>query len=158
MKKGVTLVELIAVMAVLGLLFSASYLVMNVYTNKQNARDVKRLSDISTIDEAVNEYLLTNSDYPDLENTLRISTVIPEGSISLDNASGSWIAENLSPFLSRMPIDPLNDSEHFYSYINNGNSYELNVFLESMEDKMTEDGGNDPQMYEIGNNLNLISP
>jgi hypothetical protein len=57
-----------------------------------------------------------------------------------------------------MPIDPINDPTYYYSYFQNGSGYELNARLEFSPDLMQNDGGNDPDMYEIGNNLLLISP
>jgi len=40
--------------------------------------------------------------------------------------------------------------------MHNDNGYELNVRLEILTEYSTDDGGNDTEVYEIGNNLNII--
>lgn len=126
--------------------------------NKKKARDQKRISDISTIDRAISEFVADKKRYPDQSNTLRQSTILPAGSSQLTGSESGWIQENLSSYTPLLPIDPVNDDSYHYYYIHNSNSYEINAKLEILNDEMANDGGNDPTFYEIGNNLNLISP
>lgn len=42
------------------------------------------------------------------------------------------------------------------TYVHTNNSYELNVVLEYYLEKSKNDGGNNPAIYEIGNDLTLI--
>ena len=42
------------------------------------------------------------------------------------------------------------------NYVHTPNSYELDATLEYYLDKSQNDGGNNPDVYEIGNDLNLI--
>lgn len=159
MKKGFTIVELLAVMAMMSVLLSVVYFSTDVLGNKMRTRDTKRLSDLNLFDRAINEYLLDNKSYPDLAQTLRVSTTIAAGGSSLESALSGWVDENFTGYLTKIPTDPINDEHYFYSYIQDGsNGYEINAVLESMVLEMQNDGGNDPNRYEMGNNLLLISP
>jgi prepilin-type N-terminal cleavage/methylation domain-containing protein len=157
-KKGFTIVELVIVIAVIMILVTASVVLIDPVAKKKRARDNKRLSDVSTIDRAINEYLLDKGDYPDQADTLRESTTLPLGSSALVNAVGGWIAADLSKYTSRLPIDPLNDGTYHYSYYHTVSSYELDAPLEYLTEEAQNDGGDDPQVYEMGNDLTLISP
>jgi hypothetical protein len=125
---------------------------------KSRARDDRRLSDINILDQAINEYLLDNGDYPDVVGTLRDSTSLPSGNTSLDNSSDGWIDADLSKYTAKLPVDPLNDATYHYSYYHNITGYELNAVLEYYTEYAQEDGGDDPDIYEMGNNTTLISP
>lgn len=154
---GFTLVELYIVMAVIVILFLASYIVLNPLTLKQKTRDDKRLNDVSTLERAVGEFFVDNSDYPDSANILRKSNTIPTGSLGpLENASTGWIRQDLSTYFPKLPTDPINDSTYFYSYKRNSNGYEIDAKLEYYTTYPTSDNGNDNNLYEVGNNLTII--
>ena len=155
---GTTLLELVAVVAILLILTTALVFFINPSEQMKKARDKQRLSDMSTIDRAINEFLLDNKRYPDQEEILRISTSLPPGSSDLARSNLGWIHDNMSKYISNLPIDPLNNDEYYYSYFHDLTGYEINAKLEILNNEMINDGGNDPNMYELGNNLNLISP
>ncbi len=89
-----------------------------------------------------------------------------------------WIPVNFSQItggspISTLPLDPgysvqdvlhVKDTDYFYLYTcNTDKTYELSTNLESTtyskggaEDKESTDGGNDPDMYEVGINTSLI--
>ncbi|HLB51967.1 hypothetical protein A3F07_03285 [candidate division WWE3 bacterium RIFCSPHIGHO2_12_FULL_38_15] len=155
--KGVTLIELIIV-ATIAILLSG-FILGHFNPSGQNAkaRDNKRLAEAEHLDRAINEYLLNNGVYPGAANTLRTSTTLPAGNSGpLENPQQGWIDADLSANITKLPIDPLNDSSYFYSFMHNDNGYELNVRLEILTEYSTDDGGNDTEVYEIGNNLNII--
>lgn len=156
-QKGFSMLELTIVLALLILLTTAVVLFVNPDKQSKKARDEKRLSDLSTIDRAISEFVLNNSRYPDQEDILRMSNTLPSGSTDLNKSNPGWIFDDLSPYLEKLPTDPLNDDQFFYTYMQSGTSYEINAKLEDLTDEMINDGGNDPNLYEIGNNLNLIS-
>jgi prepilin-type N-terminal cleavage/methylation domain-containing protein len=158
MKKGFTMIELIASIAVVLVLLSVLIANYDVLGNKKKARDVKRLSDLVQIERAVAEYQMANKVYPDLTGVLRISNVLPAGNSRVENSTSGWIDENLVDYLSKMPVDPINDQTYHYSYMHNSSGYEINARLESLTDQMQNDGGNDPTVFETGTNLLLISP
>ena len=155
---GLTLVELVVVLSISLIIFGSVSLVIDPLSLKQKGRDNKRLSDISTLDRAVNEFMLDNKKYPDTSGVLRKSTILPVNADALVTSNFGWIQADLSPYISKLPIDPENNETFFYSYIHDDTSYEINAQMEIFTEKMTTDGGNDNARYEVGNNLLLISP
>jgi len=159
MRKGFTLVELVIAVGIILTLLSASFIIYsgNLRYNEKS-RDIKRLSDLSLLERCINEYKMDNNSLPDTAGILRTSTTLPSGSTDLANSSSGWIKTDLSSYTSRLPIDPLNNSEYYYVYFHNGSSYEINAKLEHLTEDMQKDGGNDDEVYEMGDNLQLISP
>ncbi len=157
-QKGVTITELLIAITLIAILATSSMLLLDPGEKRAKARDNRRLNDISTLDRAVNEYLIDYGDYPDLFMILRDSTTLPGGGISLDNSSAGWIDADLSAYTSHLPIDPVNDVTYRYYYYREVTGYELNAVMEILADEAANDGGDDPARYEIGNDLTLISP
>lgn len=155
---GMTLLEVILATTITIVLFTVIWILVNPTVMLKRGRDEKRLSDLSMLDRVITEYKLDQGSYPDTVNTLRTSTTLPVGSTSLTSVKAGWIACNLSTYTSRFPIDPINDSTYYYSYFHTSDGYELDAKLEYNTSLMSSDGGNDPNSYEVGNNLNLISP
>lgn len=155
---GVSLIELMLAVTIVGLIVAAIFIKVDPTNRKSAARDGKRLSDIALLDRVISEYYLDNEVYPDLQDTVRQSTSLPDGGLGLDNSQGGWILQNLSTYTSRLPLDPLNDETYYYTYIHDDFSYELNARLEVLSEYAQDDGGDDATLYEIGNNLQLISP
>jgi type II secretory pathway pseudopilin PulG len=155
---GFTIVEIVIVTGLLIMLSTLLVINLDPIGNKKKARDGKRISDISTIDTAISEFVADKKRYPDESDILRQSTILPGGSTQLTGSNMGWIKENLSSYISMLPIDPVNDDTYHYHYIHNATGYELNAKLEIFTSEMIDDGGNDNNFYEVGNNLNLISP
>ncbi|MFC1756148.1 prepilin-type N-terminal cleavage/methylation domain-containing protein [Patescibacteria group bacterium] len=157
-QRGVTMMELLLAITLLTILVTSSIIVLRPEEKKAKTRDSRRLTDIATLDRVINEYLLDYSDYPDLFDVLRDSTSLPGTSVSLDNSSAGWIDEDLSVYTSHLPIDPINDATYRYYYYHDDSGYELNAVFEYLTDEAINDGGDDVDVYEMGNNLTLISP
>ena len=62
-RKGFTLIELMVVVAIMGLL--AALAVISLNNARQRARDARRISDIKQIQTALELYYLDNNEYPD---------------------------------------------------------------------------------------------
>lgn len=155
--KGITLVELVLVVTIAIVLTGFVLGHFNPSFQNAKARDNKRLSDAQHFDRAINEYMLNNGVYPGAANILRTSTTLPAGNSGpLENPQQGWIDADMSENITKLPLDPLNDSSYLYSYMHSDNSYELNVRLEVLTEYSTDDGGDDPGVYEIGNNLSII--
>lgn len=150
--------EVMIAVIVVSVVVTGSILLINPVEKQKEARDKKRISDLNYIDVAINEYLLDNGQLPDLANTLRVSTEIPLGGSNLSSSTSGWILSNLSAYISKLPIDPVNDATYYYSYYQDGRTYELSAYFEALFDVSANDGGNDNTSYEIGSNLSLISP
>ena len=155
-QKGFTFIELTVVLTILLVLITLVTVFVDPISQIKKSRDEKRLTDMTTLERAISEFVLDNKRYPDCEDTLRVSTSLPSGSPDLTNSNLGWIYDDLSLYLDKQPIDPLNDSDFFYSYMQSSTSYELNARLEFFTDEMVKDGGDRDDLYETGNNLNLI--
>lgn len=158
-QKGITLIELILVIGIILIFFSVSYLFLRPNVLRAKGRDEKRISDVATLDRAINEFLIDNGFYPDFEDVVRVSTSLPAGNGGpLENVSSGWIDQDLSSYLSKLPTDPVNDAEYFYSYMHTGSVYEINAKLEYLNEYELNsyDGGDDDSVYEAGNDLTVL--
>jgi type II secretory pathway pseudopilin PulG len=154
---GFTIVETVIVFGIISILSAILIVYMRPVEQQRKARDAVRLSDISTLDRTIVEYRLDKGGYPDAIDTLRTSTTLPEGNVGpVAVAADGWIDVNLASYLSKLPIDPVNDGTFHYSYRHTLTGYEVNVVLEHNIDKMQNDGGDDPNVYELGNDLTIL--
>ena len=156
-QKGLTLVELVFVMALFLIIITMVTVLINPTEQIRKGHDDKRISDILLLDRVIGEFLLDNKRYPDQSNIIRKSNVLPAGSSDLSSSNPGWIYENLSSYTEKLPVDPVNDENYFYSYIHDETGYEISTKFEYYKDKMEDDNGNDDLLYEVGTNLNLIS-
>lgn len=101
MEEGFTLIELLVVVAIIGVL--ATIILGSLNNARASARDAKRLSDIKTIQTALEIYYLDNGEYP--PTSLRLS----HSWASLENLMGV-----------NLPKDPIDESQYPYS---GGHSY-----------------------------------
>ncbi len=90
------------VVAIIGLL--ASIVLVSVNTARKKARDARRLSELRQIQTALEMYYNDNGTYPTRH---------------LNSGSANWISSlgaDLAPYLSSMPLDPVNSSPYLYRY------------------------------------------
>lgn len=156
--KGFTLVELLVVIAVSSLLLSILVVQINHPQKINQAKDIKRMADLSSLERVINEYRMNTGFYPDSVGVIRKSNTLPSGNDELTSSSSGWIDEDLAKYTSRLPVDPVNDDSYYYYYVHSNSGYELNAKLKYLTNEMQNDGGNDSEMYEVGSNLNLIAP
>lgn len=157
-ESGITFIEILIVIALIMIGMSVVYMTINPLTIRKRGRDEKRISDLSVLDSAISEYVLDTGQYPDVEDTLRTSTTLPDDSSGpLVNSNGvGWIKEDLTGYLVMLPIDPINDATYKYSYQHTAHGYELNAVLEYNLELAQEDNGNNDSVYEIGNILTIL--
>jgi len=149
--------ELVTVLGILGVLILTISLIVNPVEIQQRGRDEKRLTDMSTLDRAINEYKLDNAAFPDALDTTRYSNVLPTGNSGpVTYAPDGWIDVDLSQYVVKLPVDPTNDDVYRYSYRHTQFTYELNAVLEFETAFMTSDGGDDNAFYELGNDLTIL--
>src|SRR3989339_424359 len=173
--KGFTLIELLVVIAILGILATLVVLAINPAEAQRKSRDATRVSDLATVRKAID---LSIADGAVLPGTVAVPfTGTSTG--SRDAAStGNYLGMDVSKYLSVLPIDPRQNAtavtvisdgttqiaagSMVYSFKSNGNTYELNTYLESTDNAAVvgNDGGTSATVYEIGTNpgLSLISP
>jgi prepilin-type N-terminal cleavage/methylation domain-containing protein len=156
---GFTLVEILITITIITILVSIVLVLINPTSTRNKSRDNKRLSDLATIERMIIEYDLSYRSYPDGTSTLRDSlTKASDSSPTIHSSNRGWIDADLSEFNANLPVDPINKDDLKYQYFSDGVDYEINLILEAYLEKMQNDGGNDPDKYEVGTNLNLISP
>lgn len=153
---GFTLIELMVVFLILALVYSFVVLAIKPGEIRQKAHDVVRIADINKISAAIEAYISDRGVPPDSANVTRTSTVsLSSGSPSLSNGQG-WIGENLSRYLEKLPLDPINANSYYYRYRHNGVKYEIDALLEYYFEAASKDGGNDALRYERGTGLTIF--
>lgn len=149
---GFTLVELLVAISIIGFLASAAIYALN--SARKEARDAQRLSDVKTIQKALEMYYDDNKAYPPV-----IAYTYPDDS----DCGVNWcktavsLGGYLSPYLKTMPNDPLGNGQANYKYhykSSSGNSYQtygLMVRLEHPKNfSLVNDGGYAPWAVTTG--------
>ena len=155
-RSGFTLIELMVVFLILTLVYSFVVLAIKPGEIRQKAHDVARIADINKISAAIEAYISDRGVPPDVANVIRGSTIsVGLGSPSLSNGQG-WIGEDLSRYLEKLPLDPINVNPYFYRYRHNGVKYEIDALLEFYFEAASKDGGNDSLRYERGTDLTIL--
>lgn len=171
-KKGFTLLELIIVIGIVAILGTVSVLVLNPAQLFAQARDTSRISDLSTLNNALSLYL-TDVASPDLDNgnltcgtnfgtTVVGATELFSGSPTAASQAATtsvvgtgWVAVNFGSMtggspLASLPLDPTNSTTYNYQYAcnNTAKTYELNANLESA--KYVNGGTSDKESTDGG--------
>lgn len=145
--------------------FTLIYLATGSFLNQfyglsKDSRDQQRISDLSSLNQLISQFV--NSSAP---NSLCAQTspcigfsfsptspsVNGQGWVKVDFSKNSRFAS------TRLPLDPINNLKYYYRYCSDGKNWELDAKLESSSSlsKANSDGGDDPELYEIGTNLTL---
>ena len=103
---GFTLVELLIVVAIIGLLATGVLMVMNPSTYFRNSRDARRKSDLQSIRTAVELFYAGNSSYP----TSGLGMQLDLQAIG----SGSWVSGSVT-YLQKTPVDPSSGAGYCYN-------------------------------------------
>ncbi len=127
-KKGFTLVELLIVIAIIGLL--ATLAIVSLTAAQQRARDTKRVADLKAIQTSLELYWNENASYPAL--------VAP--------ALDTWaeLSTSLSSFIGSLPKPPQDpDPNEVYVYLLDGSTndeYYLGATIENVNHQaLTQD-------------------
>jgi type IV pilus assembly protein PilA len=157
---GFTLIELLIVIAIIGILAGIVVSIINVQEYQKQARDARRMNDMlsiqtAIIDSVANKTIVLTDTMACTECTSTNGTNAIDGSgwVKFNNTTGRGLID----IISVLPTDPINDGTYYFSYFSNGNDFELNMTFESERYQINaeQDGGNDPNVYERGFNLNL---
>lgn len=120
MKKGFTLVELLVVVAIIGLI--AGIAVVSVNSTRAKARDTKRLEDIKQIQNALAQRFSDLGMYPPTPaNGSKLGSKLPGANNAqvLTSSMVGWEAAasaGTTVYLSAVPRDPQSMGEYVYTY------------------------------------------
>ncbi|NTU69346.1 type II secretion system protein [bacterium] len=131
--KGFTLIEILAVVAIIGILSAVTVMYLNAARSK--GRDASRKGALRQIENAIIIFADNNNgNYPD-----NLVNLVPE-------------------YMPKVPQDPKTNTVYSYNVSDDKNRYELNANLEINIDNSADiDGGNEPfPVYEVGSDLKLL--
>lgn len=125
---------------------------------RKRSRDVVRLSDTSSLMQAIERYNLENGSLPDVADITRQSDLAVGGGHPSQADGTGWIGLDLTAHIPALPVDFVNAGEYVYRYRHDGVRYELDAKLEYHLDLMIsqKDGGDDDLRYEMGTDLTLL--
>lgn len=173
---GFTLIELLVVIAIIGILAALLVLAINPVEMQRRARDATRMSDFASLQRAIDLAVIDGAPVPDTALTATNST---SDTREAADATNNYIRIDVSRYLSVLPQDPsfvasgtqtvsvttgtanttqdTTAGDMGYSFRADGRNYELNSYLESTTNylKVLDDGGDDPNVYEIGTDPGL---
>lgn len=166
--KGFTLIELLVVIAIIAIIASIVAIIINPLETIRRARDATRLSDLANLQMGINILLQENAEGG--QKILCYNLTPPCSGTSTDpnsrNSDGTgWVKVKFDPqgpiSSSTLPSDPINSGIYIYSYSTDDTSdkWEINTVLESDKEawRMSHDGGNNPNKYEVGLSLDILN-
>jgi prepilin-type N-terminal cleavage/methylation domain-containing protein len=151
-KRGFTLLELLTVLAVIGLL--ATIVLASLNDSRARGRDATRVKELKELQKAIELYRADNTGFPPRNTARSGSTVATEvcadGTRGAGGASGSWclLLADIAPYYKGGLKDPRGDSQttyRFYYDADSGDNYQtygLMALLESSSnDKIVNNDG-----------------
>lgn len=131
-KKGFTLIELLVVIAIVGILASA--ISLSLVQVKAKNRDLQRVTDVRSIQQALTMYEATYSSYPVYDGYLTGSDLV----------STALVSEGI---ISSIPKDPFNDNHdgttyRYHYFSSDGDDYVIRYYLETNSVKGKSAGEN----------------
>lgn len=123
-KPGFSLIEVMVVVALLGILSSSVAVAVNPAQRINQARDAKRKTDISVITNSLIEYEFTFGQYPARLGNCDSSIGRQNGNCPIRPPQSSWGFDSpiqialvdQQQLLKQLPIDPKNDINYYYYY------------------------------------------
>lgn len=125
LSKGFTLIEVLLVIAILGIL--AVLITNNFFSSLRKGRDAARKSNLSSISKAVEMFYEDKAMYPDY-NILEYSKLCETEADSADES------ECRKTYIFEIPIDPISGNNYVYQTDALGTYYSLYSCIENSQD------------------------
>jgi general secretion pathway protein G len=123
--KGFTLIELLVVIAIIGLLSTLAVVALN--NARAKSRDAKRVSDIKSLQTALELYYQDQNGYP----SLAAGQALGSGNYGALCTSGFATANGCTnPYMGQIQANPTPGGAG-YTYYGNGTSYSITFNLET---------------------------
>jgi len=116
--KGFTLIELLVVIAIIGIL--ATIVLVSLNSARQKARDVRRIGDIRQVALALEMY------YDDTPAGYPVAAACATGWATLTTAIEG------GGYMTKVPVDPTNNTTYYYAYGGTATDYVLRATLENI--------------------------
>lgn len=176
--KGFTIIELLIVIAILGVLAVALLITINPGEAQKKTRDAERLSHLKTLQILLDQFI---NDGKSASGNIITAAGVNSSAVTANNSqacgASSWLGIDTCAYGATVPLDPNNGvSRTFITNAGNtppttgtvtaqykaqitGSDYEVNVMQESAANasKIGSDGGNSAQWVEIGTKLDLLN-
>lgn len=135
MKKGFTLIEMLVVLAILGVIAAVLFSAINPLAQLSKSNDARRKSDLEALQHALELYYQDNSRYPASSADFKLY---------INNVTLAW-GTAWQPYIRVLPKDPLPTNSYVYysPASSNGQTYYLYASLQR--------GSKDPQVCNSGN-------
>ena len=145
-QKGFTLIELVIVVGILSILSIGALAVLDPASQFQKANDIRRKSDLSQIQKALEIYYDDNGRYPShfAAADYRIK--------GLDGIVINW-GSSWQPYMDILPKDPKSSKSYVYYAVSDGQSY----FLYASLDRGTDPGACNSEDACVSLSFNGIS-
>lgn len=115
-KKGFTLIEILIVVAIIGLL--ASVVLVGLGAFRTRGRDARRIADLRETQNALELYYTKNQTYPNATTWAGLTPLLTGGNIGISTISN----------------DPLGGTNTYYYGVNSTNNYQNYVIGATLED------------------------
>lgn len=175
--KGFTIVELLIVIAILGVIAIALLVTINPGEAQKKTRDAQRIIHMKTLQTLIDQFMIDGNN---ATGAIISASGVNSSAVVAQNSQlcgvTSWLGINTCLYSSTVPIDPNNGTSR--TFINNAsstpigtglivaqyrakissNDYEVNIMQESVSNasKISGDGGNSNQWLEAGTDLTLL--
>jgi prepilin-type N-terminal cleavage/methylation domain-containing protein len=124
-KQGFTLIEILIVVAIIGIL--ASIILVGLGSFRARGRDARRIADLREVQNALELYYTKNQQYPDASDWNGLQSILINGGIGV----------------SAIPNDPLSGRNYGYCKTSDNYNYVIAAYLEDINNPVLTQASSD---------------